>query len=284
MYPRLYLARKLLSNDGIIYISINDIEENNLKKICDEIFGENNFIARIVWTNKEGGGSSDSKLFKIKQEYILVYAKNINKIEIKGIPVSDVDRYSEKDEYFKTRGPYQLVKLDSASLTYSDSLNYPLECPDGTFVYPSNSKEIRSIWRWNPKKVEWGIKNDYIVFKKKNGVWNVYTKQYLNADNEGNIISRTNRPIPLIDKYSSTKASKHLQELFDNKKVFDYSKPFELIKYLMELSINDNDLVLDFFSGSATTAESLIAFNEENNVNNNFSSNERKTKRKFQFI
>lgn len=270
MYPRLYNARKLLTDDGIIYISISDEEENNLRKICDEIFGENNFIARIIWTNKEGGGSSDSKLFKIKQEYILAYGKNIDKVEIKGIPVSDVDRYSEKDEYFETRGPYQLVKLDSASLTYSDSLNYPLECPDGTFVYPSNSKDIRSIWRWSPKKVEWGIENDYIVFKKKNNVWNVYTKQYLNADNEGNIISRTNRPVPLIDKHSSTKASKHLQELFDNTKVFDYSKPFELIKYLMELSIDDEDLVLDFFSGSATTAESLMEFNVENNFDNKF--------------
>ena len=269
MYPRLKLARNLLRDDGIIFINIDDNEVENLNKICDEIFGEENFVAKLVWTNKEGGGSSDSKLFKIKHEYILVYSKNISLIEIKGIPVHDVERYSGKDEYFETRGPFQLIKLDSASLTYSDSLNYPLECPDGTFVYPSNSKETKSIWRWSPKKVKWGIENGYVEFKKKNNIWNVYTKQYLNADNEGNIISRTNRPVGIIDQYSSTKSSKYLQQLFGNK-IFDYSKPYELIKYLMELSITENSIILDFFSGSSTTAESLLGFNNENSTKNNF--------------
>lgn len=270
MYPRLYLARKLLTDDGIIYISINDEEETNLKKICDEIFGERNFVTKIIWTNKEGGGSSDSKLFKIKHEYILAYSKNINLVKIKGIPVTDADRYKGEDEYLSTRGPYQLIKLDSASLGYVSSLDYPIEAPDGKLVLPNKDGEKVSRWRWSESKLQWGKENGYVEFKKNNqNEWNVYTKQYLNADNEGNIITRTNRPVPIIDKYSSTKASKYLQKLF-GKKVFDYSKPYELIKFLIELSVEDNDIVLDFFSGSATTAESLLRYNAENSLNNQF--------------
>ena len=137
MYPRLKLARNLLTDDGIIFISINDVEQDNLRKMCDEIFGEENFVARLIWTNKEGGGSSDSKLIKVKHEYILTFAKNIDFVEINGIPVQDEDRYREKDEYYSTRGPYQLIKLGSASLGYVSSLDYPIEVPDGTFVNPN---------------------------------------------------------------------------------------------------------------------------------------------------
>ena len=98
MYPRLKLARNLLSDDGIIFISIDDNEVENLKNLCEDIFGEENFVAQLIWTNKEGGGSSDSKLFKIKHEYILVFSKNISHVKIKGIPVKDIDRYSGKDD------------------------------------------------------------------------------------------------------------------------------------------------------------------------------------------
>ena len=117
--------------------------------------------------------------------------------------------------------------------------------------------------------MEWGKENGYIEFKKKNDVWNVYTKQYLNADNEGNIISRTNRPMGIIDIYSSTKASKYLQQLFGSR-IFDYSKPFELIKFLIQLSMDDEEIILDFFSGSATTSESLLRFNIDNSFKNKF--------------
>ena len=270
MYPRLKLARNLLKDDGIIFISINDAEQDNLKKICDEIFGEENFIAKMIWTNKEGGGSSDSKLIKIKHEYILVYAKNINFAEINGIKVTDSDRYRNKDSYFSSRGPYQLIKLDSASLGYISSLDYPIVAPDGSMIFPNKDDKKVSRWRWSKKKFDWGLENDYVEFKKdKNDQWNVYTKQYLNADNEGNIISRTNRPMAVIDKYSSTQSSKYLQALFNNK-IFNYSKPYQLIKFLIEISMSDNNIILDFFSGSSTTAESLLKFNKENNKRNNF--------------
>ena len=252
-----------MTESGIIYISINDIEQANLKKICDEIFGERNFIAQIIWTNKEGGGGSDTKLIKIKHEYILCYAKQIENAAINGIKIADTNRYNYSDEWIETRGKYQLVKLDSASLGYVESLDYPITAPDGSKIFPNKNGEKISRWRWSKEKLDWGIKNGYLEIKKdKTGRWIVYSKQYLNADADGNIIERTNRPLAVIDQYSSTQASKQLQKLL-NGKIFDYSKPVELIKHLLNIATKKNDLVLDFFSGSAATAQAVLELNAE---------------------
>ena len=265
MYPRLKLSRNLLSKDGLIFISISDIEQSNLKKLCDEIYGERNFVAQMIWTNKEGGGGSDTKLIKIKHEYILCYAKDIENATINGVKVSDEARYTCEDKWVETRGKYQLVKLDSASLGYIASLDYPITAPDGTQVYPNKNGEKISRWRWGKDKLQWGRDNDYLEFKKdKDGNWNVYSKQYLNADVDGNIVERTNRPFAVIDKYSSTQASKQLQKLLGGK-YFDYSKPKDLIKFLIEIATNDGDIVLDYFSGSATTAHAVLELNKEDN-------------------
>jgi adenine-specific DNA-methyltransferase len=129
MYPRLQLARNLLSDDGVIFISIDDNEVHNLRKICDELFGEANFVADLIWSNKEGGGSSDSKLFRIKHEHIFCYARNINFIEIKGNPISNEERYKSTDEYVEERGKYYLQKLGMGTIQYSESLDYPIKAP-----------------------------------------------------------------------------------------------------------------------------------------------------------
>ena len=264
MYPRLKLSRNLLAKDGLIFISISDIEQSNLKKLCDEIYGERNFVAQMIWTNKEGGGGSDTKLIKVKHEYILCYAKEIENATINGVKVSDEARYTCEDKWVETRGKYQLVKLDSASLGYIASLDYPITATDGTQVYPNKNGEKISRWRWGKDKLQWGRENDYLEFKKdKDGNWNVYSKQYINADTEGNIVERTNRPFALIDKYSSTQASKQLQKLLGGK-YFDYSKPKDLIKFLIEIATNDGDIILDYFSGSATTAHAICELNKEN--------------------
>lgn len=271
MYPRLKLSRELLSEDGILFVSINDIEVYNLRNILNEIFGEKNFVADLIWTNKEGGGSSDTNLFRIKHEHILVFSKNLDKLEILGVDISNEDRYKYKDEYFDTRGPYYLQKLGMGSIQYSKSLDYPLTMPDGSTILPSdNNNGKQAIWRWSSEKVEWGINNGYIVFKKNNNKWTVYTKQYLNADNEGNIIKRTQRPMGLIDNFSSTQGSKELEKIGLGN-FFSYPKPTKLIKYLLDRIIfNDNDIVLDFFSGSATTAEAVMQKNIEDGKNCKF--------------
>ena len=273
MYSRLLIARQLLKEDGVIFISIDDNEVHHLRKLCDEVFGEENFVAQLIWSNKEGGGSSDTKNFRIKHEYILCYAKNLENVEINGAPITNEDRYKESDIHNETRGKYYLQKLGMGSIQYSESLDYPIETPDGTFVYPKeNNSGKKACWRWSQTKFKWGLENDFIIIKKdSNSIWTVYTKQYLNCDNEGNLIDRTQRPFGVIDSFSSTQASKLLDSL-DLGNYFSYSKPFELIKYLIERIINqnDNDLILDFFAGSGTTGQAVAELNEADGGNRKY--------------
>ena len=274
MYSRLKLARNFLSDTGMIYISINDSEQTNLEKICNEIFGENNFIAKLVWTNNEGGGSSDSKFFKVKHEYILCYSKKIEKLtDIKNVRIEDADRYKLEDEFVNTRGKYQLVKLSSASLQYSNSLDYELTAPDGTIIKPvDNTDKNRAIWRWSKAKYQWGVENKFVEWKKdKNGIWQVYTKQYTNCDKDGNIVERTKKPLGFINEYSSTQGSKEIFELFGGVKTFSYPKPTDLIIYLLDRFAYKKDaIVMDFFSGSGTTAHALMKMNAQDNGNRRF--------------
>lgn len=272
MYPRLKLARNLLSERGVIFISIDDNEQANLKFLMDSIFGEDNFISNIVWENKEGGGKSDSKFFRNKHEYIMVYSRNINNATINGVPVGNEDRYNLQDEYIGTRGPYYLQKLGMGSIQYSKGLDYPIEAPDGSVIHPSdNNNGKKAAWRWGREKFLWGQKNGYIEIKKdKKNIWTVYTKQYLNADNEGNIFKRTIQPIAVIDKFSTTQANKSISKLFDGLNLFSYSKPTDLISYLIEIGSSENSVILDFFAGSGTTAHSVMEINKKNNTNRKF--------------
>mgnify|MGYP001163066126 FL=1 len=271
MYPRLQIAKDLLKESGLIFISISDIEISNLRILCDEIFGASNFVVDLIWANKEGGGSSDSKLFRIKHEHILCYAKNIAEVEVIGIPVGNEDRYKSEDEYVKERGKYYLQKLGMGSIQYSQSLDYPIEVPDGTTVMPAdNNGGKKACWRWSKQKYEWGKANGFIEIKKDgSGQWTVYTKQYLNCDNDGNIIERTQRPMGIIDEYSSTQAAKMLESMGLGK-YFNYSKPYDLIKYLISRIDCDNEIIMDFFSGSGTTAHSVICSNEEDHKRRKF--------------
>ena len=228
----------------------------------NEVYGAENFIAQLVWLNQEGGGGSDSELFRIKHEYILVYSKNIDDIAINGVDITNIERYTSKDEHFDYRGPYYLQKLNQASIQYSVSLDYEIIAPDGERLLPKQDNK-RACWRWSKSKVQWGIENDFLVFKKdKDGKWQVYTKQYLKVDNNNNLIERKNRPMGVISNYSTTQASKTLYSLFGDN-VFDYSKPFELIKYLLDLMLDPDGIILDFFAGSCTTAHAVLADNYE---------------------
>lgn len=271
IYSRLLLARNLLKADGCIYISISDIEVTNLRKICDEIFGSSNFVADLIWANKEGGGSSDSKLFRIKHEYILCYAKDINNLEITGVPISNADRYKGSDEYVAERGPYYLQKLGMGSIQYSASLDYPIETPDGSTVMPAdNNRGKKACWRWSRDKYEKNKERGFIEIKKDSqGIWTVYTKQYMNCDNDGNIIERNQRPMGIIEEYSSTQAAKMLENMGLGG-LFNYSKPVDLMKYLLGRLDLEEEYVLDFFSGSASLAHAVMQMNAEDGKNRKY--------------
>jgi len=262
MYPRLFLAKNLLRDDGVIFVSIDDNEVYNLRMIMNEIFGEENFVANIVWENKEGGGGSDSKYFRIKHEYITCYARNIENLIINGVPITNADRYTLSDEYVGERGKYYLQKLNQASIQYSSSLDYPVNAPDGTEIYPKQVDK-KACWRWSKKKLDWGIKKKFVEFKKDStGQWQLYSKQYMNVDKEGKPFERTNRPTGVIEEFSSTLASKQLENILASG-IFNYPKPYQLIQFLLSLILDstNDDIVLDFFAGSCTSAHAVMKLN-----------------------
>ena len=276
MYARLVVARDLLKDDGVIFISIDDNEVHNLRKICDEVFGEENFVVELVWEKKTG--ASDAKTIASISESVLVYSKNLQNNEDvfkRNKQSYDLNRYKYKDEYFEKRGPYYIDNLDRGGLRYSDSLNYEIFSTDGKSTFPNGRSIFINdgwIWKWGKSKVKWGLENGFIVFKdspnKKSGL-GVYYKNYLKVNNEDKQIERSAPKKNIIRGVLNANGSADIKALFSGK-IFDYPKPVELVKVILEHIINNNDIILDFFSGSATTAHAVMQLNAEDGGNRKF--------------
>ena len=275
IYPRIKLARNLLTDDGVIFISIDDNELANLTKICNEIFGENNFVTNFVWQSTAGSNMGNDIV--TITEYVLVYAKSRKNFISDGLLASE-NSYVYEDEYINTRGKYALDKLDRRRVGshYSEALNYGIVMPDGTLRYPGGTTEKSNEgWNylWSKSKIEWGIKEGFIEFKQKDNQWNVYNKRYEKMDNEGNYIERTIPYKNLItsNQYNTAQGTSELRDLFGFRP-FDFPKPSEFIKYLLLTTIrrDKNAIVLDFFSGSASTAQAVMSINSEDNGNRKF--------------
>ena len=267
MYSRLLVARTLLSNDGVIFISIDDNEVHHLRKICDEVFGASNFVAELIWKSKSGG-SADEKMIVKETEYILLYSRQKSNIILNQIS-SDTDKYILEDEHINERGRYLLKKMDfrMTSAHYTESLNYPIIDPDGKELYPGGEcfrQDGGWNWRWSKSKMEWGFQNGFLEFKKNRGKWILNSKQYEKVNNEGLQVTRTTPYRNLIDEASikTTSGSRYIVSLFESK-VFEYPKPIELILRLLNIATDPNSLILDFFSGSATTAHAVMQLNAE---------------------
>ena len=273
MYPRLKLARNLLTDDGVIFISIDDAEQANLKKMCDEIFGEGNFIGVFV-RRTINSGKQDSVTLANYHEYLLAYARSVSCLSLNRRPKTEEERkklYPLEDQYLKTRGRYYISQLDKGSIQYSDSLNYPITAPDGTEIWPgSGFGDKTRVFRWSKEKVEWGIDNDYIVFKMMPSGWKVYAKSYEFRDNSDNVINPSN-PYTSLDfiskEYSNFNATPSLMKMFDGKNYFDFPKPVPYLKDLVMYATRDDSTVLDFFAGSATTAHAVMQLNAEDGGN-----------------
>lgn len=280
MFPRLMLACDLLTPDGIIFISIDDNEQANLKLLCDSIFGEENFIGAFPRITKRGGKSSD--VFAQNHDYVLAYSRN-EKPKLYPLEHNDAG-FKFQDEHFQDRGYYKLNQtLDYDSLQYSDSLDYPIELEDIVF-YPGGSEEDYNArkkgehnradwcWRWSKEKFDFGLEHGFIVIKKSKNGCRIYTKTYQKATIEdsdsGYYIDYGDRTkslstLELTDNiYSNDNATKDLKETI-GKKIFDYSKPISLVQVILDLCVRDNDIILDFFSGSGTTAEAVMRWNDE---------------------
>lgn len=275
MYPRLRLAKDLLADDGVIFISIDDNEQENLKKICDEIFGANNFISDIVWQKKTG--ASDAVHIATITEHILLFSKNISVVSLKqNFDAHDKKRYKYKDEYFAERGPYYLDNLDRGTLGYHESLDFPVIAKDGSKVFPNGRTEMKNDgwrWKWGKDKVAWGLKHGFIELQEsetKSCGWGVYYKIYLNVDNNGKKIMRSSPYKNLIQNILNTHAANEAKQLFKNTSYFSNPKPVELIKFLSSLALTEGDIILDFFSGSATTAHAVMKLNAEDGGHRKF--------------
>ena len=259
MYPRLKLARNLLTNDGVIFISIDDNEEFNLKKLCDEIFGEFNFICNFIRKNKSGSGH-DSKNIAIEFDYILCYAKNIDEVKINQEPVNvDNDpKYKLVDEFVEERGKYYLRDLNYGG-SYSEKMDYPIKTPEGSIIYSGGKKGKPNTWRWSEPKFKWGLKNHFIEFKKRDNNWKVYIKQYQFVDNNNKYYVRENPYRALID-FSNGKGSNDFNEIME-KNVFSFPKPIDLIEFIQKVGSNNDSIILDFFGGSSSTAHAVLKSN-----------------------
>ncbi len=272
MYPRLFLARSLLRDDGVIFISIDDHEVHHLRMVMDEIFGEENFVANIIWHSK-GGAGTDPKTLSIETEYVLLYAKNKPNVKLNKYTY-DTSDYNLRDEYYEVRGCYKLNKLDRKSLGYIPSLDFPIEL-NGLIAIPGGTEEENKKriwrWRWSKGKVNWGIRNGFIVLKEdKGGVVNAYYKIYEKVDNEGNPIGRTRPYDNLVpDGITTSDGTAEIEDIFGIR-IMDYPKPTELMSYLIKIALNTNDIILDFFAGSGTTGHAVWDLNKEDGGNRKF--------------
>lgn len=275
IYSRLMLARNLLSDDGVIFISIDDKEYSNLKTICDEILGTSNFVANLVWQSTAGSNTGTDIV--TVTENVLAYTKTRSRFTFDGMLASD-SSYSLSDEYEAERGKYALDKLDRRRVGshYSDALNYGISMPDGSIRYPGGGT-IKSTEGWNylwsKTKVMWGIEQGFIVFKKTGDEWHVYNKRYAKIDNEGKFVERTIpfRNLIMSDQCNTAQGTAELRNLFEFRP-FDFPKPSSLIRYLMNTVVrtDKNALILDFFSGSATTAHAVMQLNAEDGGHRKF--------------
>ena len=287
LYPRLKLARNLLRDDGVIFVSIDDNEVHNLRKMMDEIFGEDNFVGEFPRVTKKAGKSTD-KIAK-NNDYILCYYKS-HKGELYAYVHTD-EGFKHCDEYESVRGKYKLNQtLDYSSIQYSPSLDYEIEI-EGKILRPGNvSKEEMEerkrrnpksdfCWRWSENLYQFGLKNGFIVLKQSKDGFRIYTKTYQNATiskSNGNYlveIQERTKPATTLDfidnQYSNDNSRKNIGTLFEDK-IFEYSKPASLIKALSFLSTSSNDIILDFFAGSSTTAHAVMQLNAEDGGNRKF--------------
>jgi adenine-specific DNA-methyltransferase len=258
MFPRLKAARSLLSDDGFLFISVDDGELSNARKICDEIFGEENFIDNIIWKKRYGGGAKEKYLVSI-HEYVLMYAKDIQSIDEIHIPLSEasVDRYyTLKDEYFEERGPYRTHPLE-AMKSFEDrpNLSFPIPTPDGGKLSPKRQ------WRWGKERMAEALQRGEVAFtKNRDGAWSASSKQYL-KDDTGE--TRSAKAFSIIEGIYTQSGTNEIVELFGDARVFPFPKPTELLKKLIEIATSDakDALVLDFFAGSGTTGQAVFSQN-----------------------
>jgi len=288
MHSRLILAKPLLSDDGMIFISINEIEMANLILLCDEIFGERNQIGIFPRLTKKGGKTTGT--FASNHDFLLGWAKNKASLPKFKIELDDPKSFKLEDEYVAERGRHNLKQtLDYDSLTYSKGMDYPLVIDEQTY-YPGGSKEAWQerqkgnhgkfdwTWRWSEELVRWGLSQGLIEIKGKERP-RIYTKSYELANYERTdtgwqIVFEDRQKSPssihfIDNEFSNDVAKKELDGVLGKGK-FEFPKPTSLIKFLINLHEKKDVTVLDFFAGSGSTGQAVVDLNIEDGQNRKF--------------
>lgn len=264
MKKRLQIAKELLTKDGLIFISIDDIELAPLTLLCDSIFGENNRVETIIWKSKYGAGAKTVGFISV-HEYILCYS--INPIHNLTSEIDDEGqkKYNKKDSKFNLRGGYLTQPLMTTSLGDRPNLVYDIEY-NGTVIHP------RKQWVWSKDRLEAAIANDEVEFNlQKDGTYSVRAKKYL-FDGSRNI--RRGKPLSIMNGPFTQDGTEEIRSLFGTENAFKFSKPSELIRFLITLEVNDKSnksfTVLDFFAGSGTTGQAVLSANARDGGNRRF--------------
>ncbi len=287
MMPRLKLLKELMRLDGAIFISIDDNELGNLLNLCNEIFGEENFIATFPRITKKAGKTTGG--IAKNTDYIIAYKGCLN-LEL--FPdILDTDDYDLEDEYLEERGNYKLTQtLDYGSIQYSPSLDYEIELNGEIFRPGSATKKKMEerikrnpksdfCWRWSKELFDFGLKNGFVIVKESKNGKRIYTKTYANAtikkkENEYYVetIERTKKVTTLEfvnNEYSNDNARKEIDSVFGSR-VFEYSKPKSIVKKLVAMVTDKTSIILDSFAGSGTTAHAVLELNKEDGGNRQF--------------
>jgi adenine-specific DNA-methyltransferase len=265
MYPRLFLARQLLSDDGAIFVSIDDHEMHHLRILMNEVFGEENRIECFIWKKSYGGGAKE-KYAVTQHEYVLLYAKDLAGINDLWLPpdaAAEARYYKYQDEKFETRGPYRVKPLEATkSMDSRPNLVYPIPSPKGGEIWPKRQ------WWWGKERTAVALKNNELVFTGDGDNLSVSYKQYLRDENGE---ARGAKPFSVIDGIYTQQGTADLAELF-GESVIQFPKPVALIKKLINIGSNaqEGHIILDFFAGSGTTAQAVLELNREDGGDRRF--------------
>ena len=262
MYPRLLLAKNLLADDGILFISIDDVEVHNLKLVLTELFGEETYIEEIIWKNKYGSGAL-TKGFANVHEYILCFSKQPIRNLMAPLNEDQIENYKLKDEKYDVRGGYLTQPLATTSKDERPNLVYPV-LYKGKEIWPNKQ------WIWSEERMKAAMQNNEIVINENKGKYSVRMKQYLKDENG---IIRKGKPTSILLGPFNQDGTEEVNKLLGDG-IFDFPKPVELIKYLLSLQVNDevwhSPIILDFFAGSGTTAQAVLELNNEDGGNRKF--------------
>ena len=266
MKNRLEVARDLLRGDGIIFISIDDNEQAYLKVLCDGIFGRENFIASMPWKGR--GGRQDATYVADIHEYVLFFAKDRSKF-VAGSMVKKDEKFPKFDAKKSLHYKTQLARKWGSNSRREDrpNLYYSIKSPDGSKIYPKLSDGSDGCWRWSKEKMGKEIEKGNIEFVKEDNEWIAYQRIYEPFGNE----IRTKKFTTWLDDVGTTSIGTKEVEVLFGKKVFNYPKPPSLIKRLLQIgNVQYEDVVLDFFAGSGTTAQAVLELNKEDSGNRQF--------------